>query len=453
MRTGIIIPARVQSSRLPNKILRRVGNETILEILLRNIVPYNPHPVILAIPNDEENNIIVDIVKQKNIPVEIYRGHDDSPSRRMLAVAKEKRWDYVVRLTHDNPIIDTTILRQQIKHTENNGIDYCYIKKMPTGTSGEVIRVKTLEKIIDDLGDNKNCEYLTYLLQQSWVKQSEFIPSTSYQYNARLTIDYPEDLMLFKIIHNNLAKGYHLDLVINYLKMNGYLLNINKQPMISVVITNYNYSKYIIDAIASVALQTERDWECIIQDDCSTDNSLSKIMHYLGALNGDISKQFKVHSSHKNIGLGAICNDALNKVRGKYYIRLDADDILRNDALFVMRKRLDEEEQIQGVWSGFGEFGEEVEAKKILPSSDNYEYHPACCMLRTETVKATGYREQYRFYEGADFLSKFRKAYDISIVHDDLWLRRIHPAQMTNKKNESELKEIADKLNEEGINV
>lgn len=454
MKTGIVIPARIQSARLPEKVLRRIGNKTILEILLENIVPNNPHSVVLAIPQDKDNDVLEQMVKEKNIPVEVSRGHDESPSARMLAVAEKYNWDYVVRLTHDNPLIDLWILRQQISHAEHHDLDYCYIDRMPIGTVGEVIKVSVLKKIIESVADKKNTEYLTYLLKQDWIKKNEFIPQISYQFNARLTVDYPEDLMLLRIINNSLARGYRLLDVINFLKKNRFLLELNKTPLISVVITNYNYAAYVVSAIASIVGQSEQDWELLIQDDCSTDNSLNKIMHYVGQLPEDLKQKVKVFSSPRNIGLGAICNQALKTIRGKYYLRLDADDLLRNDALSIMRTILDTDQEVQGVWAGYKLFDEEKKSvRDVMPNNPDYEYHPASCLLRTQTVLATGYREKLEFYEGAEFMSSFREKYKIKEIYDDLWMRKIHPKQMTATVSKEDQEKCEKKLKEDGITI
>ena len=91
------------------------------------------------------------------------------------------------------------------------------------------------------------------------------------------------------------------------------------KPLITVYITNYNYGKYINKAINSILNQTLKNFELIIIDDGSNDKSKSIIKKY---------------SSHKKIitifqqnkGLIATNNLAIKISRGKYIIRLEADD-------------------------------------------------------------------------------------------------------------------------------
>jgi glycosyltransferase involved in cell wall biosynthesis len=98
---------------------------------------------------------------------------------------------------------------------------------------------------------------------------------------------------------------------------------------ISVIITNYNYGKHVARAIRSVINQSfnKNEYEIIVIDDCSTDNSRQVIESF-----GDkIRTLFNV----KNLGLAESCNCAIRSAMGTYVIRLDADDYVAHDWLKV----------------------------------------------------------------------------------------------------------------------
>ena len=88
---------------------------------------------------------------------------------------------------------------------------------------------------------------------------------------------------------------------------------------ISVVMSVYNSEKYIIEAIESVLSQTFNDFEFIIVNDGSTDNSLSLIK----SINDPRIKII----DQENKGLSKALNIGINIAKGKYIARLDADDI------------------------------------------------------------------------------------------------------------------------------
>ncbi|HBP26725.1 MAG TPA: glycosyltransferase family 2 protein, partial [Alphaproteobacteria bacterium] len=54
----------------------------------------------------------------------------------------------------------------------------------------------------------------------------------------------------------------------------------NRTPTVSIIIANYNFAKYIGDALESVHAQSFRDWECIVIDDGSTDDSAQIIKRF-----------------------------------------------------------------------------------------------------------------------------------------------------------------------------
>lgn len=450
MSAGIVLTSRLRSTRLPNKALKRIGRDTMIVKLLKNLVQNNTLPVVVAMPESPENDVVASIINDEKVPVEIYRGEDDSMAHRVLAVALNHGWDYVAIVQHDHPLIDQRILYRQLQFAMRRELDYTYIRTMPEGTYGDVVKVEALQKALEE---SKPTEHIAYLMRRSARTVEEFKPPSDYKYNARLCVDYPEDLELVRIIDHNLAQNYTTLTVIDYLRRNAYLMNRNRLPDVTVLITNYNYAKYVVDAIASVAVQTEQKWECLIYDDCSTDESLRKIVCYLNALDGVLRRKFQLCTFPSNQGLGALCNKALQHVRGRYYIRLDADDILRNDALQTMRKIMDASPDIEGVWSGYKLFGDSMEEKNVHPVDTGYEFHPACCMLRTDTVLETGYRERQTFYEGADFLSRFRETHKIELYDDALWARRLHAGQMTDEKTSGSRKVIADRLSKQGIEV
>lgn len=91
-------------------------------------------------------------------------------------------------------------------------------------------------------------------------------------------------------------------------------------PSVTVLMTVYNGSKYLKDSVKSILNQTFRDFELLIVDDASTDDSLKMIQSY-----GD--PRIVVHSNAVNLGQTKSLNVGLSLARGKYIARMDADDL------------------------------------------------------------------------------------------------------------------------------
>lgn len=93
-----------------------------------------------------------------------------------------------------------------------------------------------------------------------------------------------------------------------------------KQPLVSIITPAYKAEPYIGQAIESVLAQTIPDWELIIVDDCSPDNTAKVVQRYLG------DPRIKLLRNEQNIGEAASRNRALEAVQGEWITLLDADD-------------------------------------------------------------------------------------------------------------------------------
>ena len=94
-----------------------------------------------------------------------------------------------------------------------------------------------------------------------------------------------------------------------------------ENPLISIIIPVFNREKLIVRTLESVQNQTYTNWECIIVDDGSTDNTLGVIASLL-----DRDKRFQT-ISHRHAGNANILrNIGINKAKGEYIAMLDSDD-------------------------------------------------------------------------------------------------------------------------------
>ena len=96
--------------------------------------------------------------------------------------------------------------------------------------------------------------------------------------------------------------------------------------MISIIIPVYNTRPYLGKCIGSVRCQSNRNWECILVDDASTDGSTDELF----AITQD-DKRFTVVAKAKNEGLPAARNTGINWARGEYLFFLDSDDWIEPD--------------------------------------------------------------------------------------------------------------------------
>lgn len=100
-------------------------------------------------------------------------------------------------------------------------------------------------------------------------------------------------------------------------------------PFFSIIIPVYNVAPYLRECLDSVLAQTFTDWEAICVDDGSTDGSGTILDEYA-------ARDTRIRVIHKqNAGVSAARNTALDVARGKWFLFLDGDDVLRNDGLEI----------------------------------------------------------------------------------------------------------------------
>jgi len=103
--------------------------------------------------------------------------------------------------------------------------------------------------------------------------------------------------------------------------------------LISIITPSFNSSNFIEQSITSVISQTFKDWELLVVDDCSNDNSIKKIEKFT-----EIDNRIKLISLDENVGAAEARNIAIRKAKGRFIAFLDSDDVWKNDKL---EKQLD----------------------------------------------------------------------------------------------------------------
>ena len=104
--------------------------------------------------------------------------------------------------------------------------------------------------------------------------------------------------------------------------------------LVSIVTACYNQAQFVEDAIKSVVIQTYQNWELVIINDCSTDNSLQVIQDYIEKVK--IQERVRVISHKKNEGYGSSLGEAIKASSGELVVVLDSDDVLASDGVLAI---------------------------------------------------------------------------------------------------------------------
>lgn len=207
-------------------------------------------------------------------------------------------------------------------------------------------------------------------------------------------------------------------------------------PKVSIYTPTYNCGKYLETAIESVLSQTYQDFELIIIDDGSTDNTELILEKYKD------NPKIKIIKNKKNFGFVKSAIKAIKLSRGEYIMRLDADDYLDENALMIMTNILDKHPEIGMVYPDYFQINKKGEIidyfrKKKLGQDFKLLDLPAlgaCTMMRKSCYQVIGgYRDDIRMQDNYDlwlkFIAKF-KPYNINLP---LFYYRRHRSNISNR--------------------
>ena len=130
--------------------------------------------------------------------------------------------------------------------------------------------------------------------------------------------------------------------------------------LISVVITSYNYEKYLKDTINSVLSQTYSDWEMIVIDDASTDSSVDIIKEFVKK-----DSRIKLIENETNLGLTKTLKKGVEAASGEWVAVLESDDRLREDYLEKKAAIANKYPDIGMIFNDVELFGDEERIKDV----------------------------------------------------------------------------------------
>ncbi|MDD4273743.1 MAG: glycosyltransferase [Desulfobacter postgatei] len=209
---------------------------------------------------------------------------------------------------------------------------------------------------------------------------------------------------------------------------------------VSIIITTYNYEKYIDECITSCLDQNSiSEYEIILVDDGSIDDTVSIARKYKNKI---------TIFENENKGVESAANFGIRHAQGKYILRVDADDILLPGYMDNAVKEIEKDNHFF-IYTEYFTINEKSEIidKVILPAFDPEEIRKRGDFLATGTL----YRKEQLFKLGLYnekvknsglenyelILSALNKKYNGRCIHEPLFGYRLHDANMSEKKRNS----------------
>jgi len=236
MNLGIIIQARMESTRLPGKVYKKVLDRHLLEwSVLRCKKSKLVKKIIVAIPDTKESSVLIPIVKKSG--AELFLGSLDNVLERYVKAAEEFQVDTVIRITSDCPLIDPALIDQAVRRYSSfeEKPDYFFIEGYPFGLGDiEIVKLETLKKILQLTKDPAHLEHVVAFIAERpdlFKIKTEKAPHEFLHRELRVCVDEPEDFLLVeKIIeHFGQRDDFSTNEILDYLDKNPEIAEINKK--------------------------------------------------------------------------------------------------------------------------------------------------------------------------------------------------------------------------------
>lgn len=242
MNIGIIIQARLGSTRLPGKILKQFyGDKTLLETVIGNLQKAGAIKIIVATSVNSNNDKLELFLKEHDIIV--YRGSEDDVLSRFIGAAEANGIEGIVRICSDNPFLDWHGVATLIEKAKTNDADYIgyRINNTPSikthfGFWGEFVTLDALKRVYATTDDKPAHEHVTIHIYThpeeykcEWIECPDFLQGRN---DIRLTVDNIEDFENAQEVFKNLYEtnpDFGLKDVVKYIDEHAELRDSMKQ--------------------------------------------------------------------------------------------------------------------------------------------------------------------------------------------------------------------------------
>lgn len=231
-----ITQARTGSTRLPGKVLKKVGGQTLLEIHFERILKSQRiDKLLVATTTAPEDDMIPELASAHGLLFS--RGSVQNVLDRFYQAALPYRPHWVVRLTSDCPLIDAQLIDMVIAKAIELQVDYCSNTLDPTFPDGmdiEVFTFAALEKAWREATSNSDKEHVTpYIHRNSSFNGKDLFQSFNVSYNVnygdvRLTVDEASDFDVISLLIEKLGTDKDWKTYADYYKSNDLVNGINK---------------------------------------------------------------------------------------------------------------------------------------------------------------------------------------------------------------------------------
>jgi len=226
---AIFVTVRTNSTRLPNKCLLEIHGRKTIQILLDRIRWSKlADQIIVCTTTNPEDDILCEIANEYDDHIYWYQGSEQDKLVRWKGAAEQFGVDFFVTADGDDLLCGVDLIDLALEQADQ-GADFIEAPGLICGAFTYGIRTKALNKVCE-IKDTDDTEMMwTYFKDTGLfnVQTLQGIPKEYYRPEIRLTLDYPEDFLLFKVLAHDLGPQPTMMQIIEHLDKNPKILAIN----------------------------------------------------------------------------------------------------------------------------------------------------------------------------------------------------------------------------------
>ena len=195
----LCIACRLSSKRLPNKALLKLTDKPVIEVLIERLCQkFLKEHIILCTTKEVDSYKLREIANKYEI--NYYEGDKEDVMKRFIdATSQYKDCKNIIRITGDNPMTDTTVMKEMILYHNKNNFDYTYTESIHKGLRCEIIDREYLVGLHKRISNTNNTEYMTYYLKMDKdSKIGNFGSENKVKESYTFTIDREKDLQFMR---------------------------------------------------------------------------------------------------------------------------------------------------------------------------------------------------------------------------------------------------------------
>lgn len=228
MKIVAIIQARLGSTRLPGKVLKKVYGKSILQHVVTRVKAVKSiDEIVIATTKNLEDKLIEN--EANKLGIKCYCGSETNVLQRYYEAAKQSQADVIIRITSDCPLIDPLVISNMVSEFENQSPNIDYLsntlqRTFPRGLDVEIFTRNALERCYNYAKEDFELEHVTPYIYNNPNIFRIFNYKNDRDYSMyRITIDTEKDFRLYFEIYDNLYDGsnmFYLNDIISFLESN-----------------------------------------------------------------------------------------------------------------------------------------------------------------------------------------------------------------------------------------